>query len=130
MRHLPFTIAAAICVLVHCEPINARAASPGPQHVLEGTLRVHPKFHYRYYIDGFGDGQKCALFGADDQLQATKPGSLVRVRGQLASKFFGPRKPTPGTALLSTWIIYMDVDEVEVLRRAERLGDRPTKNWE
>lgn len=78
---------------------------------------MHPKFYYRYYLDGFGDGQKCALFGADKRLQQIKPGSLIRVRGDLASKLFGhdPEDKSP-RALLATWVIYMDVDQVEVLR--------------
>jgi hypothetical protein len=83
--------------------------------VLEGVLRVHPKFHYRYYIAGFGDGQHCALFGADEQFKKIAPGTRVRVQGELAARFFGnTADPTP--ALVSTWIIYMDVDKVELLR--------------
>jgi len=80
--------------------------------VLEGTLRIHPKFHYRYYIDGFGSGQNCALLGADETLRDIKPGTLIRVRGDLASKFFGDRNDKTA-ALVSTWIVYMDVDQVE-----------------
>jgi hypothetical protein len=93
---------------------DAHKASGGAKDTLEGVLRVHPKFHYRYYVDGFGDGQECALFSADDRLQQIKPGSLIRVRGDLASKFFGHKDKA--SALISTWIIYMDVDQVEVLR--------------
>ena len=93
---------------------DAQKASDRPVDTLEGVLRVHPKFHYRYYIDGFGNGQECALFVADKRLQQIKPGSLIRVRGDLASKFFGQKDKT--SALISTWIIYMDVGQVEVLR--------------
>jgi hypothetical protein len=84
--------------------------------VLEGVLKVHPKFHYRYYIDGFGNGQSCALFKADDTLREIKPGTRIRVRGDLASKFFGNRNDKMA-ALVSTWIIYMDVDKAEVIRQ-------------
>jgi hypothetical protein len=82
---------------------------------LEGTLRVHPKFHHRYYIDGFGDGQECALFQADNRLAKIEQGTRIRVQGDLASRYFGNKsKPS---ALVSTWIIDMDVDNVEVLRQ-------------
>ena len=85
--------------------------------VLEGTLRVHPKFHYRYYIDGFGSAQTCALFQADKTLKLLDPG--IRVRGNLARKFFG--KPNDeNSALAATWIIYMNVDEVAVLQENPR----------
>ena len=92
-----------------------------PADTLAGVLRVHPKFHYRYFVDGFGDGQHCALFGADKRLSRVEPGSAIRVRGDLASKLFGgdPRDKTP--ALARTWIIYMNVDQVEVLRGPVRL---------
>jgi hypothetical protein len=84
--------------------------------VLEGALRVHPKFHYRYFIDGFGDGQECALFQADKRLKQIKPGSRIRVRGNLASKLFGGNPKDRSSALVRTWIIYMVVDQVEILR--------------
>jgi hypothetical protein len=92
---------------------GAQRSSERPVDTLEGTLRVHPKFHFRYYLDGFGDGQHCALFEADDRLREIKPGTPIRVRGRLASRFFGDGAD-PMPALISTWIIYMDVTEVEV----------------
>ncbi len=110
-------LATVLCATAICVGVaDAQQASDRPVDALEGVLRVHPKFHYRYYINGFGDGQECALFNADKRLQQVKPGSLIRVRGDLASKFFGhdPKDKTPAVA--STWIIYMGVDQVEVLR--------------
>ncbi len=62
---------------------SAQKASEKPDDILVGVLRVHPKFHFRYYIDGFGDGQECALFRADKRLKQIKPGSVIRVRGDL-----------------------------------------------
>ncbi|MBC8871446.1 MAG: hypothetical protein H8E44_18640 [Planctomycetes bacterium] len=106
------TVLSAAAILVGVT--DAQKASDNPVDTLEGVLRVHPRFHYRYFIEGFGDGQECALFGADKSLQQIKPGSLIRVRGDLASKFLGQKDGT--SALISTWIIYMDVDQVEVLR--------------
>ncbi|MCA9040290.1 MAG: hypothetical protein KDA65_08095 [Planctomycetaceae bacterium] len=93
-----------------------RLPAESTSNVLEGTLRVHPKFHYRYYIDGFGDGQECALFQADNQLSQIKPGSRVRVKGKLGSRFFGGDPNDPAPALVKTWIIYMDVQSVDVLK--------------
>jgi hypothetical protein len=93
---------------------GAQAPPQAPADTLQGTLRIHPKFHFRYYLEGFGDGQACALFQADERLQAIKPGTTIRVRGSLASRFFGdPADPMP--ALIPTWVIYMDVDEIEVV---------------
>ncbi len=91
---------------------NAQKAPDKPVDILQGVSRVHPKFHYRYFLDGFGDGQECALFRADKRLKQVKPGSLIRVRGDLASKFFGDPKDKRA-ALVSTWIIYMDVVQVD-----------------
>lgn len=100
------------------QPTETKASQKSGD-VLVGVLRVHPKFHYRYYIDGFGDGQECALFRADQRLRQIRPGSLIRVRGDLASRFFGDPKDKRA-ALASTWIIYMDVDDVEVVRGATK----------
>ena len=94
---------------------GGQEAAEEPADTLEGVLKIHPKFHYRYYIESFGDGQRCALFLADEELKGIKPGSVIRVRGDLKSKFFGNVKD-PNAALASTWIIYMDVAEVEVVR--------------
>lgn len=68
---------------------NAQKGSKEPADILEGVLRIHPKFHYRYYIDGFGSGQNCALFKADERLADVEPGTRIRVRGDLRSQFFG-----------------------------------------
>ena len=56
---------------------------------LEGELKVHPKFIYRYYIVLL-DGQKCALFGSDhgrepDHLARVQLPDFVRVRGVLGT---------------------------------------------
>ena len=104
----------------------AQKASNRQVDILEGVLRVHPKFHYRYFIDGFGDGQECALFQADKRLKQIKPGSLIRVRGDLASHLFGGDPKDKRSALIRTWIIYMQVDQVQVLRGP--LSSRPFIN--
>ncbi len=114
MRILVFVVI-AIAMLSSAAPAYAQRAAPPAPDVLEGTLRVHPKFHYRYYLDGIGDGQRCALFQADDRLQQIEPGACVRVSGKLASKFFGQANPAAPSALVVTWVVYMDVAKVEVL---------------
>ena len=43
---------------------------------LEGELKVHPKFIYRYYIVLLGD-LKCALYGSD---HGREPDQLARVQ--------------------------------------------------
>jgi hypothetical protein len=43
----------------------------------------------------------------------------IRVRGDLASRFFGdPSDPT--AAIAPTWVIYMNVRDVDVVREAGR----------
>ncbi|MAG93727.1 MAG: hypothetical protein CMJ48_08270 [Planctomycetaceae bacterium] len=102
-----------------------QSASNKSSDTLEGVLRIHPKFHYRYYIDGFGDGQECALFQADERLKRIKPGSVIRVRGDLASNLFGGNPKDKRSALIRTWVIYMDVEQVEVLRGPVRPSRNP-----
>lgn len=118
--------AVVLCVLCITSFLVAHAQQPTEKSpdVLEGTLRVHPTLHVRYFIDDFGDGQNCALLKADDRLQQIAPGSLLRVRGQLGSKLFGE-----GPREIATRFIYMDVDEAEVLRSPAttfpELSDQP-----
>ncbi len=108
------------------EVAGAQQEAEEPGDTLVGVLRVHPKFHYRYYIDGFGDGQQCALFQADKHLKEIEPGSLILVRGDLASKQFGGDPQDESSALIRTWIIYMDVEQVEVLRGPLKIDPRST----
>ena len=87
---------------------------------LEGDLKVHPKFVYRYYLMVL-DGQKCALYGADhsrdpEQLSHLQLPARVRVRGKLGTEHHsggteGNQSPFP-----AGWWVYMDVHEVEVLK--------------
>ncbi len=117
MNRFPFLVTVLFATAVVVGDSGAQEAPDRPVDTLEGVLRVHPKFHYRYYLDGIGHGQECALFSADKRLQQIKPGSLIQVRGDLASKFFGhDRKDKSPRALPPTWIIYMDIVQVEVLR--------------
>lgn len=89
-------------------------------HVLEGEVRIHPKYLYKYYLF-FGDGQTCALYGAkheseDAALAKLKQGMRIRVRGILGTYFHpgdggkGNLSPFP-----ASWVLYMDVRELVVL---------------
>ncbi|MCA9259539.1 MAG: hypothetical protein KDA61_10090 [Planctomycetales bacterium] len=82
---------------------------------LEGFLRIHPKFHYRYYVDGLAEGQSCALRGADDALANLKPGSRVRVRGRMGSVHFSDADRSQESALLLVDYIYLDVEHIELV---------------
>jgi len=114
--HRLFVPVTALCaIVIFVGAVSGDKGAEKPADTIEGVLRVHPKFHYRYYIDGFGAGQSCALLGADKSLQQIEKGTRIRVQGDLASKYFGnPNDKT--AALVSTWIIYMNVAEVEVAR--------------
>ena len=116
MNRCSFIVTVLLAAPILIGVAGAQKVSKKRVDILEGVLRVHSKFHYRYYIDGFGDGQQCALFQADKRLKQIKPGSVIRVRGDLASNLFGGDPKDKRSALIRTWIIYMDVDQVEVLR--------------
>jgi len=86
---------------------------------LEGELKVHPKFIYRYCLELLG-GQTCALYGSDhgrepDQLARLKLRVRVRVRGVLGTEHHpGGTKENP-SPFPEGWTMYMDVHEVKVL---------------
>jgi hypothetical protein len=87
---------------------------------LEGELKVHPKYLYRYYLV-LADGQMCALYGSDhgrepDQLARLQLPVRVRVRGVLGTAHHsGGTKENP-SPFPETWTLYMDVHEVEALK--------------
>jgi hypothetical protein len=87
---------------------------------LEGELKVHPKYLYRYYLV-LGDGQMCALFGPDhgrepDHLTRLRLPARVRVRGVLGTEHHpGGTKENP-SPFPETWTLYMDVHEAEALK--------------
>ena len=83
---------------------------------LEGELKVHPKFLYRYYLVLLGTGQICALYGAEDQLARLKLPIGVNVRGVLGTKYHdGGTKENP-SPFPQGWTLYMDVHEVEPVK--------------
>ena len=116
---------AAGAVAVGTAVLSGTAAGDEPKPpklwTLEGELKVHPKFHYRYYLVLLGTGQICALYGADhgreqDQLARLKLPIGVKVRGVLGTEYHdGGTKENP-SALVAGWILYMDVHEVEPLK--------------
>jgi hypothetical protein len=87
---------------------------------LEGELKVHPKYLYRYYLV-LGDGQQCALYGSDhgrepDQLARLQLPVRARVRGVLGTAHHpGGTKENP-SPFPETWTLYMDVHEAEALK--------------
>src|SRR5262249_54473025 len=89
---------------------------------LEGELKVHSKYLYRYYVVLSNEsGQRCALFGSDHSRDPVKLARLqfparVRVRGVLGTEHHaGGTKENP-SPFSETWILYMDVHEVEALK--------------
>jgi hypothetical protein len=96
---------------------------------LEGELKVHPKFIYRYYLQLLG-GQTCALYGSDHgrepaQLARIKRRVGVRVRGVLGTEHHpGGTKENP-SPFPEGWTLYMDVHEVKVLNYLPPPSDGP-----
>ena len=86
---------------------------------LEGTLKVHPKYLYRYYIAGLGNAQTCALFGSEEfkeeAFKEIKEGSRIRVTGRLGTRYHSGGTAANLSPFPPTWIIYMDVETVKVL---------------
>jgi hypothetical protein len=111
-------------VVVGTAALGGTAAGDEPKApklwTLEGELKVHPRYIYRYYLL-LGDGQKCALYGSDhgrepDQLARLKLPVRVRVRGVLGTAHHpGGTKENP-SPFPETWTLYMDVHEVEALK--------------
>jgi hypothetical protein len=87
---------------------------------LEGELKVHPKYLYRYYLV-LGDGAKCGLYGSDhgrepDQLARLQLPARIRVRGVLGTAHHpGGTKENP-SPFPETWVLHMDVHEVEAMK--------------
>ena len=115
---------AAGAVAVGTAALGGTAAGDEPKApklwTLEGELKVHPKFLYRYYIVLL-DGQKCALYGSDhgrepDQLARLQLPVRVRVRGALGTAHHpGGTKDNP-SPFPPGWTVYMDVHAVEALK--------------
>jgi hypothetical protein len=123
-RRAAMMAATAPAVVIGAAVLGGTAAGDEPKApklwTLEGELKVHPKYIYRYYLM-LGDGQKCALYGSDhgrepDQLARLKLPARVRVRGVLGtSHHLGGTKENP-SAFPETWVLYMDIQEVEALK--------------
>jgi len=102
---------------------TARADGPAAPKLLtlEGELKVHPKYLYRYFLTVLGTGQTCGLYGADHGresglLAGVQLPARVRVRGVLGTEHHpGGTKENP-SPFPAAWLIYMDVHEVETLR--------------
>lgn len=84
--------------------------------VLEGTLKSHPKFAYRFYLDGLANGQTCGLIGMDAKLKGIQEGARIRVCGTLHSQHFQKSAYNqPNAAIVVADYIYMDVKHLELL---------------
>ena len=84
-RRAAMRAATAGAVVIGTAVLGGAAAGDEPKApklwTLEGELKVHPKFLYRYYIVLL-DGQKCALYGSD---HGREPDQLARVQLPAAS---------------------------------------------
>ena len=123
-RRAAMKAATAGAVAIGTAALGGTAAGDEPKApklwTLEGDLKVHPKYIYRYYLM-LGDGQMCALYGSDhgrepDQLDRLELPARVRVRGVLGTSHHpGGTKENP-SPFPETWVLYMDVHEVEALK--------------
>jgi hypothetical protein len=130
-RRSAMTAAAAGAVAVGTGVLGGTAMGDGPKApklwTLEGELKVHPKFIYRYYIVLLR-GQMCALYGSDhsrepDQLAGVKLPDFVRVRGVLGTEHHDGGTKENLSPFPPGWMVYMDVHEVEALKYD--LGPKP-----
>jgi hypothetical protein len=123
-RRSAMRASAAGAVAVGSAVLGGTAAGGEPKApkawTLEGELKVHPKYLYRYYIV-LGDGAKCGLFGSDhgrepDHLARVQLPARVRVRGVLGTAHHaGGTKENP-SPFPETWTLYMDVHEVGAIK--------------
>jgi hypothetical protein len=105
---------------VLCGPARGDEPKAPKLWTLQGELKVHPKFIYRYYIVLL-DGQKCALYGSDhgrepDQLARVQLPDFVRVRGVLGTEYHPGGTGQNMSPFPQGWTLYMDVHEVEALK--------------
>lgn len=122
-RRSAMRAATAGAVAVGSAVLPGTAAGHGPEALklwaLEGELKTHPKYLYRYYLV-FSHGQWCALYGADhshnpDHLARLPLPVRIRVRGVLGTAYHsGGTKDNP-SPFPAAWTLYMDVHEVEKL---------------
>jgi hypothetical protein len=123
-RRTAMRAATAGAVVISTAVLGVTAAGDEPKEpklwTLEGELKAHPKYIYRYYLV-FGDGQKCALYGSDhgrepDQLARLKLPGRIRVRGVLGTSHHPGGTEENPSPFPETWVLYMDVHEVEALK--------------
>ena len=123
-RHLPLAVLCSLVIL------GVSASAEGPEKpaatpVLEGVLKAHPKFLYEYYLTTDA-GQTCALFEAEGRvgelLSTVKPGSRVRVTGQLDTRLHPGGTEGNPSPFGRTWYIYMAVEKLDVLDAAPAAG--------
>lgn len=87
---------------------------------LEGELKVHPKYLYRYYLL-LGNGQTCALYGADhgrepEALSRIPLPARVRVRGVLGTEHHPGGTDENLSPFPRTWFVYLNVHEAQILK--------------
>jgi hypothetical protein len=119
MRFLTLIILAGLLLAGGWQSAYADEPAKPQLWPLEGQLKIHPKFLYRYYIV-FGDGQKCALYGPDHaqefkQLADVPRDARIRVRGTLGTSYFAGGAEKNPSPFPQSWTLYMDVHEVEVI---------------
>ena len=123
-RRSAMRAATAGVVVVGTAVLGGTAAGDEPKALklwtLEGGLKVHPKYLYRYYLV-LGNGQMCGLYGADhgrepDHLARLQLPARVRVRGVLGTAHHSGGTRENLSPFPETWMLYMDVHEVEALK--------------
>ncbi len=92
---------------------SQKAESKSQLSVLEGILKIHPKYLWKYYIAEFANGQQCALF-EDEKLKNIKPGSLIHVEGRIGTRLYPGGTEKNPSPFGRTWYIYMEVESVRV----------------
>ena len=123
-RRAAMRAATAGAVVIGTAVLGRAAAGDEPKApklwTLEGELKVHPKYLYRYYLV-LGDGQMCALYGSDhgrepDRLARLQLPARVRVRGVLGTAHHPGGTNENPSPFSETWFLYMNVHKVEALK--------------
>src|SRR5262245_52686749 len=124
-RRSAIKAAAAGVVAAGAATLGGMAAGKEPQApklwTLEGELKVHPKFLYRYLLVVLGGHHTCALYGPEhgrepELLTRLQLPTFVRVRGVLGTAYHDGGTKENMSPFPSCWVMYMDVHEAEALK--------------
>jgi len=106
------------CYILKDSKINQRQNPLSKQKsVLEGILVNNPKYFFHYYIQSESTKHECAILNTEP-IKDILPGSYIRAIGDIKSILDYKGYPNNIANYSASWI-YMDIDEIIILRQPE-----------